>query len=432
MNLRSQNCIDKAFSKYEKTALIYLEGVMMLFKKKPKKITWKSHDHSFTVYINGKEQSGNIPNSWAGNHLLIYLEKEDKQYLLQNFAELQDNQEREAAYLTEGDSILWSKQGDGYYLYEKGITVNQESEPFWIEDLFLTKYKDCAYYLENYSNTEDDVLRFAIPASDAKRPTWVKAGNHFYILLGGKTLDLNHDGNYCEDDLLVYVDALEALVILINFRTCNDIFFAPVYRVAKVNEFVYRKAKAGGYFLYINNQVLHTRNIATYHYDDIVSYDPEKNTTFLLPNIRNAEVEKFFKPAVLSYEEDTAFWSAKDSSFYLIEKGENISSEIGDHNSIVDNHLLVYHPPTTTTYLFADYKNKKDGKLRSPVVISRSAEVVWKAYQNSYWIWYHGKRVEKCEHQFMGNNLTVIVKDLNLMINLENFKNRQDNKLRIV
>ncbi|HPR18312.1 MAG TPA: hypothetical protein PLD62_08700 [Candidatus Cloacimonadota bacterium] len=400
----------------------------MIFKKKPAKVTWKSQSNSFTVYINGKELSGDIPNGWVGNDLLIYLEKEDKQYLLFDFALLQDNTEREADYIAKGETILWSKQDDGYFLFVNGMNVNQETESFWLDDLFLVKYQDKAYYLDNYSTTEDNVLHPAMLASDSTQSTWVKVMDHFYILHGGSMLDLNYDGNYCENDLLVYVDALKALVILINYRTCNDIYFAPVYRVARMNEFVYKKAKTGGYFLYINDKALHANAIATYHYDDIVVYEPEKNTTFILPNIRHDPGDDFKKPIVMPTEE-TAFWSAKDKSFYLIDKGENISTETDSHNSIIDDDLLVYNPSTSTTYLFEDYMHLKDGKLRPATVLSRSAQVVWKAYQNRYWIWYEGKAVGKCEHQYMGNDLTVIPQQLNVMINLENFRNRQNNKL---
>ena len=180
-----------------------------------------------------------------------------------------------------------------------------------------------------------------------------------------------------------------------------------------------------------SERTLHSNAVATYHYDDAVVYIPEINTSFLFTDLRNADVDEYYEADVL-ISDYNAFWSSSNKSYYLIDKGENISSSIGNHNSVIGNDLLVYNPETTTTYFFQNYKNLQDDQIRPALILSRASKVVWTGFDNRYRIWYEGIRTGECEHQYMGNDLMVMPKSLKVMINLENFRNRQDNRLRTI
>ena len=403
----------------------------MFFKKKDKKVTWKAEEEFFSVYVNQKEIPTEIPSNWLGENLLIFLEKLNKYYLLENYKNLKDNQLREAEYIADGDSILWSKSGDGYYLYENGITINDNSNPFWIEDIMLATYQEKAYLLKDYDQATDDILQEAILINYDNKVHWIKADEHFYLLYKGKLLDLNHTANYAMDDLTIFVDDIDALMNMSDYKNRDEYVFYEAFRLAEKDEYVWRKTIDGSFKLFCNEQTLHSNSIATFHNDDAVVYVPDLDASFLLIDLRNADVDEYYETEIIS-SESNVFWSASDGNYYLIDKGKNIAGKIGNHNSIIGTDLLVYNPETSTTYLFQNYKNLKDDQLRSALILSYSAKTVWLGNQGRYWIWYKGIRTGECEHQYMGDDLMVMPKDLKVMMNLENFRNRQDNRLRVI
>ncbi len=399
----------------------------MFFKKK-KKVTWKKKGDSFYVYINHKEVPARILNCWVGSSLLIYLETLDKNFLLQGYEKAPDEEEFEAEFVAEGQELLWLKDGEGYNLFERGIAVNEQSVPFWLDDLFLLIYNGKVYFLPNYKNVKDLVLQIAEMINDEQQVTWVKKDKHFY-LLAGTLLNLNHDAHCCNDDLIVYVDDLQANMLLQNYYKSKDETFYETYRLAEKDELIYRKIGKSNFSLFFNELDLSADTVATFINDDVLVYLPKINYTLLFQNFRNDSGEDYHQPQILG-NENTAFWSADSSGFYLIDKGDNISPEVSKNNSRIGDHLLLYHPQTTSTYLFENYQNLKDGENRPAKVISRSAQFVWKAYDNQFWLWYQGKRVGECENQMIGNDLMVMPKSLKILVKLKDFANCQDNKLR--
>lgn len=354
----------------------------------------------------------------------------NKYFLLKDYNSALDDQEFEAEFIAEGHEILWQKQGDGFYLYENGEAVNDNSTPYWIEDIFLVAYKNKDYLLMDYNEVEENTIFTASLINDEMQVSWIKIKEHFY-LIANTTLTLNYNGHFCNDDLVVYVDDLEAIMLLADYANCKDYTFYEATRITEKDQFVYRKGKDEGFYLYHNENHLHNEAAATYVVDDILAYIPEYNITLLFPNFRNISGEYFFNAEVLD-NEITAFWSAGNDGFYLIDKGVNISAEVSNNNSIIGNHLLLFHPQTSTSYLFEDYLNRKDNMIRPAYILSRTANFVWAAKNNSYKLWYRGKRVGECEHQMMGNDLMVMPKSLQIMVQLKDFANCQDNRLRAV
>lgn len=403
----------------------------MFFKKKQKKVTWKKVGTSFYIYLNNKEIPGSIPSSWVGSSLLLYLEILNQNYLLRGYENAPDEEMFEAVFVAEGFQILWSKSGDGYYLFNRGVAINEESEPYWIEDLFLVTYKSEGYLLKDYEHAEENVLFPATLVNDSLQVSWVKIKDHFYILAGGRTLDLNHSGHICNDALVIYIDELEAIMQLPKYNRCTNYNFYEAFRIAEKDQYIYRKGVDNGFYLFYNELALHFNTKATYVNDDILAYIPDFNVSLLFPNFRHDSLEHFSTPKFLD-DSGTAFWSASNAGFYLIDKGINISPEVSNSNSKIGDHLLLYHPQSTSTYLFENYSNRKDNVLRPAVVISRTAQFVWKAYDNAFWIWHQGKRCGECEQQFMGKDLMVMPKSLKILVQLKDFSNCQDNILRPV
>ncbi|MCF7792539.1 MAG: hypothetical protein K9N09_01275 [Candidatus Cloacimonetes bacterium] len=401
----------------------------MLFKKK-KKISWKKKGEFFYVYINGKEISGEISNQWSGNDLLIYLEVMNKYYLLQGYASAPKEEEFEAVFLAEGEEILWQKSGDGYFLYENGEAVQDNSTPYWIDDIFMVAYRNQDYLLKDYAESEENILSAARLINDEMQVSWIKKGKYFY-LIADTLLDLNHNAHRCNDDLIVYVDDLEANMLLQNYHNCQENTFYETIRLAEKDQLIYRKTGKSNFSIFYNELDISADAIGTFVNDDVLIYLPKINYTMLFQNFKGDSGEDYQRPQILG-NEDTAFWSADSDGFYLIDKGMNISPEVSNNNSRIGNHLLLFHPQSSTTYLFEDYLNRKDNTLRPAFILSRTANFVWAASNNRYKLWYQGKRVGECEHQMIGNDLMVMPKSLKKMVQMKDFVNCQDNRLRAV
>ncbi len=401
----------------------------MFFKKKEKKITWKKNGEYFSVYINDKLIEEDIPSCWLGDDLLVLIEKLQRYYFLKDYVNLQDDIICEAEYAAEADIILWSKLGEGYYLYENGETVNDESTSIRIEEIMLVSYKNSAYLLRNYDSSDDNILQEAILICGSDQVYWIKAEDNFYVLNGGELLDIKYSGNYCKDDLLVYLEQDEALFLLNDYANAEDYMSYEATRIAEKDEFIWRKVGNGSFNIFRNHETYHSDAKATYHSDDAIVYVPELNSSFFLGDLRNDDGEDYYGLQTLP---SNVYWSGQNKTFSLIVNGENIADRIGKHNSWVGNDLLIYDPETSTTYLFQDFDTLQDNKLREAVIVSRSAKTVWKAYNNQFWIWHEGMKTGKCEHQMMGNDLMAMPANLKIMFQLQNFRNSQDNRLRAI
>lgn len=401
----------------------------MFFKKKRKKVTWKKDGEFFYVYINGKELPAGIPCHWSGNDMFIFLEVMNKYYLLQGYKVAPDQEEFEAVLIAEGYELLWQKQDDGYFLYENGETISDNSDPYWIEDLFLVAYNNKDYLLKDFKQADENEIYKAALINDEMQVTWINIKEHFY-LIANKTLDLNHIAHHSKDDLVVYVDDLEAIMKLPNYNNSEDYVFYEATRVAEKNQFIYRKGE-DGFYLYRNEKALHMHTAATFVNDDILVLVPDFNTTLLFVDYRH-ESEEYYNNAEILESNLNAFWCADEDGYYLIDKGVNISKEIGSHTSRIGNNLLLYHSQSSTTYLFENYLNLRDGKIRSAYIMSYTADFIWTADEDSYKLWYRGQEVGECEHQLMGNDLMVMPKSLKILVQIKDFVNCQDNKLRAV
>lgn len=399
-------------------------------KKKQQVISWYKEGEYFYVKINGKVVDGEIPCSWVGDSLLIYLDRLDNNYLLLDYANASDNEEKEAAYAGEGNELFWAKQGDGYYFYEKGLNINTQTDSYWLDTLFIVAYNDESFLLQDYSDCPDDTLFLAVSVTEPDSISWVRVKDGFFMLQGAETITLENSGNYCNEHLIIYLNDSDGIYLLPYYQNAELYTFYKAHQLAGKDEFVYYKKDDNKYELFYNNENLGAHSVAIYKGDDIIIYLPDRNATLILPSIKQAEADEFYLPRLLSGE-DNVFWSAEGKNYTLIDRGVHIAHEIGDHFSWIGKHVLLYHLPTTSTYLLQGYGELKDNQLRPAILVSSSAQFVWKAVNNKCMIWYQAKKVGACEFQMLGNDLMVMPKSLKIMLKLQDFAHRQDNVLRI-
>ncbi|UII30106.1 caspase family protein [Fulvivirga ulvae] len=179
----------------------------------------------------------------------------------------------------------------------------------------------------------------------------------------------------------------------------------------------------------LDNKVqIASRTKYSYADDDLLAYDPETGTSYLLPGYTHL-TDNVFRPAEILSERDQYFWRSKDLSFYVYDKGTSISTEIVHSKS--DDDLLVYHPLTNATLLLERYYQLQDNKLRPARIISQSDNIFWKSKDNKYLFFIKGEQVASTTSSAAVNNDLLVYHEKNgSSYILKNFYNLQDDQLR--
>ena len=92
--------------------------------------------------------------------------------------------------------------------------------------------------------------------------------------------------------------------------------------------------------------------------------------------------------------------------------------------------LLVYDQKTKRTYLFEDFENRNDNKLRLAKNLGRE-KAYWKPRDNKYYMYYEGNRVDEyTTSSWSDSDLLVYDKKNKKTFLLENVAKLDDNVLR--
>lgn len=177
-----------------------------------------------------------------------------------------------------------------------------------------------------------------------------------------------------------------------------------------------------------NNIQIATRSKYSYAGDDLLAFDPQTNTTYLLKGYTHL-TDNVFRAAEILSENEQYFWRSKDLSFYVYDKGTSISAEITHSKS--DNDLLVYHPATNTSLILEKYYQLQDNRLRPAKIISRNENIFWKSKNNQYLFFVKGEQVASATSSAAVNDdLLVYYEKLGASYILKNFYSLQDDQLR--
>ncbi|MBF0119213.1 MAG: caspase family protein [Desulfobacterales bacterium] len=132
--------------------------------------------------------------------------------------------------------------------------------------------------------------------------------------------------------------------------------------------------------------------------------------------------------SIIAYDSKT-LWREKDTLYYIYIEGKQVAPEtISEWH---DNDLLVYYTTLRKYYLLEDYKNRNDDQLRPARVVETPNGTLWSNKEGLYYIYIEGKQVaSETISEWHDNDLLVYQTTSRRYNLLENYKNRNDNKLR--
>lgn len=125
---------------------------------------------------------------------------------------------------------------------------------------------------------------------------------------------------------------------------------------------------------------------------------------------------------------DPVYWKQKDGLYYMYHEGNRIDEFTNSAWSGKD--LLVYDQRTKRTFLFEDFEDQNDNKLRLAKDLGLD-KAYWKQRDNKYYMYYEGNRVdENTTSSWSDSDLLVYDKKSKKTFLLENFEKLDDNVLR--
>jgi hypothetical protein len=267
-----------------------------------------------------------------------------------------------------------------------------------------------------------------VERSDMKA-SWMLSGDGYYFYINNENVSTRIVSAWSDEDLLVYDPVTNMTCLLENYNgKSKDKMMEAKILGSSTNS--YWKSDKGYYYLYVKGEQIAARTKSVYVDKDLLAYDGQTNTTYILKGFGDAR-DKVLTPSVVFDNADFAFWRKQNNSFWLYVKGEDIQNRT--QSGYVGNDLIVYDTKTNITYLFKDYLiDTEELKLRPASVVSYQDNVFWLKRNNTYWLIVKGQEIQHhVTSKWSGDDLYVTDTNTNITYILPDYANASENQLRV-
>ncbi|UCG27377.1 MAG: caspase family protein [Bacteroidales bacterium] len=348
-------------------------------------LTWKADNTGAYLFRNNNPYNENTEMSWAGNDMIVYDKEIGKTYVLRNCSGVQDNQLRAAEPLEYSGNLFWKKNGAGYYLFEKGIPIQNKTVSDWFGDHLWVVNEDgeSGYILRDYRNTPSSDYKPAEVINITSPMMWGKVmSSEIFMFENGKRLVTEANKQIVNKDILVYSTITQNSYLLEGYTTVEQGSLQAA-RTLGAGSNAYWKANREGYWFYVkgtevtNNtdfewtgkdlQVLYGDN--TYLLTSYTSNQDNKIRPAELIAADRTAVEETTEPQQAEIQTETkvakAEWKANRDYYWLYLDGKEVSSETDFTWTNNRKDMIVTHIPTGRKFIFRNYLNSRDNKMRA-------------------------------------------------------------------
>lgn len=346
-------------------------------------ITWKADNHGQYLFRNNRPVSDDIEMAQAGDDFIVYDKTTSRTYVLRNGTVLTDNQLRAAELVNLRGEIFWKRNGQGFYLFDKGIPIHNETVSDWFGDnLWVVHEKGSrGYLLQDFRNTPPTDYKPATIVATRSPMMWGKISSEIYMFENGKRLLTEANKNPVNKDILVYSSLTGNSYILENYTTVADGELQPARNLVSGTE-AYWKANRDGYWFYLKGvEVTNDTDYEEADKDLKVLYDGNtwllKNYWNQLDNVLRAAQPLNVKPAVTPQtrtqqgtekdQETTTVnveWKANKDYYWFFLDGQEVSNDTDWEWAPNEKDMIVTYKPTGKKYLLRNYMDCRDNKMR--------------------------------------------------------------------
>ena len=260
----------------------------------------------------------------------------------------------------------------------------------------------------------DESIKVLTPTVKAK---WKRAGESFYFLKDGVNISSRIISSWAGNHLLAYDPTSNQSFLLNDYALRDDDTYKPAIEIFSLSATFWRK-DAAGYYLYTNGKQVQKDTKNTFAGNDLLVYDENSSSHYLLKNYANVTDSKI-RATELLYSPTSAFWRAGSTGYFVYYKGQSIQMETS--NSFDGDDLIVYHEHSGLTFLLKDYNNRKDNVLRTAELYKPSYSIQWEKNGNTFTIYDEGFHYQEAESFWIDEHLGVYDKATRTYYFLENY-----------
>lgn len=266
------------------------------------------------------------------------------------------------------------------------------------------------------------------PESTKMTVSWMLLDNGYFFYINNEIVSQRTTASWSDQDLLVYDPVTKTTSVIENYNASTKNVILPAKLLATNISW---RSKDGFYYLYVNGEQIAARTKSVYVDNDLLVYDPDKNTTYLLKNY-SVEKQNQLHPAAILDNADFAFWrKTKDAAYFLYVKGESIHDRT--RGAYAGNDLIVYDTITNITYLLKDFTSDAGVlNLRTAPILSYQDNAFWNKLNGNYWLIVKGLSVHgHSTSKWIGNDLHVTDNETNITYVLADYQNASENQPRV-
>ncbi|MFO7896144.1 MAG: hypothetical protein R6U84_04360 [Candidatus Cloacimonadales bacterium] len=250
----------------------------------------------FYFFYQGKDISEEVKTFWCDDDLVFWLESSQEYFAVRHNQTVVDNQLNIPQLLDIPTAILCYKK-DGYYLYDAGQLISGSINSCYIgDDLLVCEYEAKRWYLlPDYDNKAEDIY-FTGETLDLPSPVlWAKTADTKYDFIDlGESVDGDEmTANFCDDDVVVYINNLARHYLMQNFKP------SPLYQLQiplalpNNTEAVWMKPEANKFKLYYKGEDISTDVSAQIVDGNLVMQHADSNQIFVALDYRNQPLNQF-------------------------------------------------------------------------------------------------------------------------------------------
>jgi hypothetical protein len=264
--------------------------------------------------------------------------------------------------------------------------------------------------------------------SGSSNITWKHNSTSFWLYYDNDAIQNRVKSEWSNDDLLVYDPVYNFTCLLKDYKKSPEDKILKVQLLGTNENILWKRSKENLFWLYVKGEQIAKRTKSVWVDDDVLVYDNESNTTYILKDYKSRD-DNQLRSAIVFDNSESVFWRRQDSSYFLYVKGESIQKRT--KSGWVDNNLLVYDETTNTTFMLNDYMNKPNKELQPVQIISYIDNVFWRKKEKSYYFYLKGEQVAaRTTNYWKGNDLIVTDPETNTSYILLDYGTVQQNVLR--
>jgi hypothetical protein len=261
----------------------------------------------------------------------------------------------------------WKRTETGYWLYLDNEEIGARLVSDWSgKDLLVyDPVKNITCLLRNFNESPVNQPLPAIVLDNSTNSFWRCDGDTYYLYVKGDQIaKKTTKSSYVENDLLVYDDETNTTYILRNFANNSDNKIRPAELLDNA-DYAFWRSRENSYFLYVKGEDIQKRTKNARIENTLIVYDTLTNITYLFKDWLLETTKLKLNPAQIVSYQDNVFWLKKTDSYWLILKGESITSRTTNKWSGED--LYVTDTVTNVTYVFPSFANASENQLRPAI-----------------------------------------------------------------